>query len=163
MERVSSWLDQRKVVREMVDEESGDDLVEGYSGNQPESCSHWTSPPSQCVAPTWVMSQQLWAPESSPHTVWRLKWLKWCRKRAAVLRASNQLCFHVGFFALFVTYFVHNVSATVSYSKKIASGYQDIDHSPWLWQRLFIQQAGSTGYTAKTRHWQEKATQIQRT
>jgi hypothetical protein len=31
-------------------------------------------------------------------------------------------------FALFVTYFVHNVSATVSYGKKRASGYQDRDH-----------------------------------
>ena len=37
MERDSSWLDQRKVVRETVDEESGGDHVEGYSGNQLES------------------------------------------------------------------------------------------------------------------------------
>jgi hypothetical protein len=28
------------VDEEMVDEESGDDHVEGYSGNQPESCSY---------------------------------------------------------------------------------------------------------------------------
>lgn len=33
------------------------------------SCSYWTSPPSQCMTPTWVMPQQLWAPESSAHTV----------------------------------------------------------------------------------------------
>ena len=37
---------------------------------------------------------------------------------AAVLRAPNQLCYYVVFFVLFVTYLVHNVSATVSYSKK---------------------------------------------
>ena len=33
---------------------------------------------------------------------------------AAVLLALNQLCY----FALFVTYFVHNVAATVSYDRK---------------------------------------------
>ena len=37
---------------------------------------------------------------------------------AAVLRAPNQLCYYVVFFTLFVTYFVHNVSATLSYDKK---------------------------------------------
>jgi hypothetical protein len=37
---------------------------------------------------------------------------------AAVLRAPNQLCYYVFFFTLFVTYFVHNVSTTVSYGKK---------------------------------------------
>jgi hypothetical protein len=37
---------------------------------------------------------------------------------AAVLRVPNQLCYYVGGFALFVTYFVRNVSATVSYGKK---------------------------------------------
>ena len=37
---------------------------------------------------------------------------------AAVLWAPNQLCFMWVFFALFVTYFVHNVSATVTYGKK---------------------------------------------
>ena len=36
---------------------------------------------------------------------------------AAVLRAPNQLCYVV-FLALFVTYFEHNVSANISYSKK---------------------------------------------
>ena len=40
LKRDSSWLDQRKVVREIIDEESGDDLAEGYSGNQPEPI--WT-------------------------------------------------------------------------------------------------------------------------
>lgn len=34
---------------------------------------------------------------------------------SAVLRAPKQLCV---FFALFVTYFVHTVSATVSYDRK---------------------------------------------
>ena len=74
MERDSSWLDQRKVVREMVDEDGSlsDDLVEGYSGNQPESCSHWNSPPLQCVAPTWGIPPQLWAPESSSHIQFRV-------------------------------------------------------------------------------------------
>ena len=33
---------------------------------------------------------------------------------AAVLQAPNQLCYCVCFFSLFVTYFLHNVSATVS-------------------------------------------------
>ena len=37
---------------------------------------------------------------------------------AAVLRAPNQLCYFVCYFALFVTYFVRNVSATVSYDRK---------------------------------------------
>ena len=38
---------------------------------------------------------------------------------AAVLRSPNQLCYYVGFFvAIFVNYFVHNVSATVSYGRK---------------------------------------------
>jgi hypothetical protein len=36
----------------------------------------------------------------------------------AVLQAPNQLCYYVFFPALFVTYFVHNSSATVSYGKK---------------------------------------------
>ena len=37
---------------------------------------------------------------------------------AAVLQALNQLCYFVCFFALFVTYFVHNVDATISYDRK---------------------------------------------
>ena len=37
---------------------------------------------------------------------------------ADVLRAPNRLCFYVHVFALFVTYFVHNVTATVSYDQK---------------------------------------------
>jgi hypothetical protein len=45
--------------------ESGDDLVEV---NQHELCSHCTSP-LQCMLPTWVMPQQLRAPESSPHNI----------------------------------------------------------------------------------------------
>ena len=36
---------------------------------------------------------------------------------AAVLRAPNQLCCFV-FSALFVTHFVHNISATISYDRK---------------------------------------------
>ena len=38
--------------------------------------------------------------------------------RAAVLSALNQPCYFVSFFALFVTCFVHNVAATVSYDRK---------------------------------------------
>jgi hypothetical protein len=38
--------------------------------------------------------------------------------RAAVLSALNQPCYYVCFFALFVTCFVHNVAATVSYDRK---------------------------------------------
>jgi hypothetical protein len=37
---------------------------------------------------------------------------------AAVLRAPNKLCYFVCFFALFVTYFVHNFAAPVSYDQK---------------------------------------------
>jgi hypothetical protein len=41
---------------------------------------------------------------------------------AAILWASNQLCYFVRFFALFVTYFLtyslHNVAANVSYDRK---------------------------------------------
>ena len=37
---------------------------------------------------------------------------------AANLWAPNQLCYFVCFFALFVTYFVRNVAATVSYDQK---------------------------------------------
>ena len=36
-------------------------------------------------------------------------------KMADVLRAPNRLCVYVSFFVLFVTYFVHNVAATVFY------------------------------------------------
>jgi hypothetical protein len=40
---------------------------------------------------------------------------------ADVLRARNELCYFVRFFAMFVTYFktyfVHNVAATVSYEQ----------------------------------------------
>ena len=37
---------------------------------------------------------------------------------AAILRSPNQLCYCVCLYALFVTYFVHNISATVSYDRK---------------------------------------------
>jgi hypothetical protein len=37
---------------------------------------------------------------------------------AAVLQTPNQLCCCVFCLVLFATYFVHNVSATVSYGKK---------------------------------------------
>ena len=70
----------------LVKMESGDDLVEGYSGNQPELCSHWTSP-SQCMAPIWVMPQQFRAPESSPHTVQTIN-------QSSLLRA---LCLNAAF------------------------------------------------------------------
>jgi hypothetical protein len=65
----------------------------------------------------------------------RLQLEEQLEEMAAVLRALNHLCYYVGFFALFVTYFVHNVSATVSYGKKRASGHQDRDHSPRIRQR----------------------------
>ena len=38
-------------------------------------------------------------------------------RMAAVLQSPNQLCYCVCFFPLFLTYFVHNVSATVSYDR----------------------------------------------
>ena len=37
---------------------------------------------------------------------------------AAILQDPNQLCYFVCFFALFVTHFVHNVAATISYDRK---------------------------------------------
>ena len=37
---------------------------------------------------------------------------------AAILWALNQPCYFVCFFALFVTDFIHNVAATVSYDRK---------------------------------------------
>jgi hypothetical protein len=37
---------------------------------------------------------------------------------AVILCALNKPCYFVSFFALFVTYFVHNVAATVSYDRK---------------------------------------------
>jgi hypothetical protein len=37
---------------------------------------------------------------------------------AVFLLALNQKCYFVRFFTLFVTYFVHNVAATVSYDRK---------------------------------------------
>jgi hypothetical protein len=43
---------------------------------------------------------------------------------AAILRSPNQLCYCVCFFALFVTYFVHNVSR-----------FQDTNYSPRTGQR----------------------------
>jgi hypothetical protein len=40
------------------------------------------------------------------------------KEMAAVLRSRNQLYYCVCFFTLFLTYFVHNVSATVCYDRK---------------------------------------------
>ena len=40
------------------------------------------------------------------------------KEMAAVLRSHNQLCYCVCIIALFVTYFGHNVAATVSYGRK---------------------------------------------
>ena len=37
---------------------------------------------------------------------------------AAILRAPKQLCCFVCFNALFITYFLHNVDATISYDRK---------------------------------------------
>ena len=37
---------------------------------------------------------------------------------AAILQSNNQLGYFVHFFPLFVTYFVHNVAATVSFDRK---------------------------------------------
>ena len=45
---------------------------------------------------------------------------------ASVLRVPNQLCYYVFFPALFVTYFVHNISATVSYGKKRPSDIRTV-------------------------------------
>jgi hypothetical protein len=39
-------------------------------------------------------------------------------RKATVLLSPNQLCYCVCLFVLFVTYFVHNVSATVTYDRK---------------------------------------------
>ena len=39
-------------------------------------------------------------------------------RMAAILWVPNKLCYFLCFFALFVTYFVHNVAATVSYDQK---------------------------------------------
>ena len=38
--------------------------------------------------------------------------------RTDILLALNQPCYFVCFFALVITYFVHNVAATVSYDRK---------------------------------------------
>ena len=45
-------------------------------------------------------------------------WIMVPKGIAAVLRAPNQLCYFVHFFSLFVTYFVHNVVAVISYDWK---------------------------------------------
>ena len=88
---------------------------------------------------------------------------------AAVLQAPNQFCYYVGFFALFVPYFLHNVSATVSYGRKelldirTAITHLGLDHD------CFFQQAGRTGHSPNIRqgqhpcYLQEEATQVQRT
>jgi hypothetical protein len=74
-----------------------------------------------------------------------------------------------GGFALFVTYFVHNVSASVSYGKKLLLDNWTADHSPRMRQRLLLQQAGRTGHSPNTRqgqhrsYLQEEETQVQRT
>ena len=46
---------------------------------------------------------------------------------AVVLSALNEPCQFVFFFALFITCFVHNVDATISYDRKKASGHQNCD------------------------------------
>ena len=40
------------------------------------------------------------------------------------LRVPNQLCYFVLFFALFVTNFIHNVAATLSYDRKELLDYR---------------------------------------
>jgi hypothetical protein len=89
---------------------------------------------------------------------------------AAVLQAPNQLCYYVCWFfgTLFVNYFVHNVSATVSYyNKELLDVRTAITHLG-LDKDFFLQQAGRTGCASDTRHgqhprhWQEKETQVQR-
>jgi hypothetical protein len=75
----------------------------------------------------------------------------------------------VVFFALLATYFVHNVSATVSYGKKELLDIRTAITHLGLDKDFFLQQAGGTGCTSDTRqgqnprHWQEKETQVQRT
>lgn len=56
---------------------------------------------------------------------WRQR--KWLGDRKT---AANCVCF----LALFVTYFVYNISATVSYHQKRASSYQDSYYSPRIRQ-----------------------------
>jgi hypothetical protein len=73
---------------------------------------------------------------------------------AAVLRAPNQLCYYVGFFTLFVTNFVHNVSATVSYVKKKLLDIRSAITHLGLDKDLFLQQERRTGCTSDTRQGQ---------
>jgi hypothetical protein len=60
---------------------------------------------------------------------------------AAVLRALNQLCYCVCFFTLFVTYFVRNVSATVSYDQKELLDTRTAITHPVLKEYLFFNES----------------------
>jgi hypothetical protein len=82
---------------------------------------------------------------------------------AAVLRAPNQLCYCVCFFTLFVTYFVHIVSATISYARK-----EHLDIKTVITHLVLDKDfpSGCEGFTSDTRqgpnprHSHEKETKI---
>ena len=88
---------------------------------------------------------------------------------AAVLRAPNQLCYYVFFFALFVTDFVHNVSANVSYGKEELLDIRTAITDLGLDKDFFLQQTRRTRHPLNTRqgqhprYLQEEAAQVQRT
>ena len=73
------------------------------------------------------------------------------------------------FFALFITYFEDNVSATVSYGKKELLDIRTAITHLGLDKDFFLQQGGRTGHSPNTqqgrhpRYLQEEETQVQRT
>ena len=56
---------------------------------------------------------------------------------AAVLRAPNHLCYFVCFVALFVSYFVQNGDATVSYDRKEHLDIRTTITHPANWTTFF--------------------------
>jgi hypothetical protein len=72
---------------------------------------------------------------------------------AAVLWFPNQLCCCVCFFALFVTYFVHNVSATVSYDWKELVVIRTVTTHPILEEYFFFHESDGKDLLQMYNHW----------
>ena len=79
--------------------------------------------------------------------------VKWRQKKWQQFygRPTNCAIIVFFFFALFVTYFVHNVSATIFYGKKELLDIRTAITHLGLDKDFFLQQAGRTGHSPNTR------------
>jgi hypothetical protein len=84
------------------------------TGSTPAALAITDPTVNKCRHPAFLNQPVISSSFISPLTCRVRSW----SKNAAVLRAPNQLCYYVFIFALFVIYFVCNVSATISYEKK---------------------------------------------